>query len=193
MTTGFYRRGGLFLDRDGVVNIDRGYVYRPDEIEFIPGIFDLGRAAMRLNLPIMIVTNQSGVARGLYSQRQFGDLMAWMRDRFAAESVAIAHVEHCPWYDAIDVDERWRRDSFWRKPAAGMLLRAAAAANVDPTHSVMIGDRPGDIEAGRAVGVERTVFFAHGVAEGPDHGADHRCDDHQQVIEILENLRRVAK
>ena len=188
MTAGFYKRGGLFLDRDGVVNVDRGYVHRPDEIEFVPGIFDLGKAAMRLNLPIMIVTNQSGVARGLYSQAQFGDLMAWMLARFAAAGVAIAHVEHCPWYPADDVDDIWRRDSFWRKPAAGMLLRAASAVNVDPTRSVMIGDRPGDVEAGRAVGVAQTIFFAHGVANGPDHGADHRCSDHRQVIEVLENL-----
>lgn len=188
MTADFYRRGGLFLDRDGVVNVDRGYVHTPDRIEFIPGIFDLGRAAMRMNLPIMIVTNQSGVARGLYSQRQFADLMTWMVGEFAAQGIAIAHVEHCPWYHAEDVDEVWRRDSFWRKPAAGMLLRAASAVNVDPARSVLIGDRPGDITAGKAVGVARTIFFTHGETDGPDHGADNRCSDHRQVIEVLENL-----
>ena len=80
MSATFSPRGGLFLDRDGVVNVDEGYVHRPDQIAFVPGIFELGRAAMRLNLPIMIITNQAGIARNLYTPAQFHEpdgLDAW--------------------------------------------------------------------------------------------------------------------
>lgn len=181
----FSRRGGLFLDRDGVVNFDRGFVHHPDAVEFIPGIFDLGRTAMRLNLPIMIITNQSGVARGLYSQRMFADLMTWMTARFQSEGIAIAHVEHCPWYSHDDADDRWRRDSWWRKPSPGMLSRAAMKTNISVADSVMIGDRPGDVEAGKRAGVAKTVLFSYDEPSGPDHGADHRCSTHAGVIDIL--------
>lgn len=209
-------RGGLFLDRDGVVNVDRGYVHRPDQIEFVPGAFDLGRAAMRLNLPIMIVTNQAGIARGLYTAQQLADLMAWMVARFAREGVAIARVEYSPWFppDLTPPDGRpllaeWVRDSWWRKPGAGMVRRAAQAVGVDPAQSVLIGDREGDIAAGREAGVRATIQFVPetpppaldtipGPVPGtvpepdpgpdPDFGADYRCSRHGEVIEILERL-----
>lgn len=191
--THFKQRGGLFLDRDGVVNIDDGYVHDPDDIEFVPGIFELGRSAMRLNLPIMIVTNQSGVARRLYTQTQFWSLMDWMAGRFAAQGVQIAHVEHCPWYPVLpempaDIDPAWVRDSWWRKPGAGMLRRAAQRVGVDPAECVIIGDRPGDIQAGRDVGVRAAIQFDHQAPHPGDHGADYTCTNHTDVIKILERL-----
>ena len=208
MSVSFLPRGGLFLDRDGVVNVDEGYVHRPDQIAFVPGIFDLGRVAMHLNLPIMIITNQAGIARALYTPAQFYDLMAWMLGRFAREGVAIAHVEHSPWFppELVPPDGRpllaeWVRDSWWRKPGAGMLRRAAQIVGVDPARSVLIGDREGDIEAGREAGVRATIQFVPetpGPAldlipdslpdPDPDFGADYRCSRHDEVIEILERL-----
>ena len=208
MTVSFPPRGGLFLDRDGVVNVDVDYVHRPDQIDFVPGIFDLGRTAMRLNLPITIVTNQAGIARGLYTVRQLRDLMAWMVARFAGEGVAIARVEYSPWFppDLSPPDGRpllaeWVRDSWWRKPGAGMVRRAAQAVGVDPGRSVLIGDRAGDIAAGREAGVRATIQFVPETPSpaldlapvgspdpDPDHGADFRCHRHEAVIEILERL-----
>lgn len=208
MAVSFPPRGGLFLDRDGVVNVDRGYVHRPDQIEFVPGIFDLGRTAMRLNLPIMIITNQAGIARGLYTEQQLRDLMAWMVAQFAGEGVAVARVEHSPWFppDLTPPDGRpllaeWVRDSWWRKPGAGMVRRAARAVGVDPAESVLIGDREGDIAAGREAGVRATIQFvpetpspALDLVSGtppdpdPDYGADYRCRRHAETVEILERL-----
>ena len=208
MTVSFLPRGGLFLDRDGVVNVDVGYVHRPDQIEFVPGVFDLGRTAMRLNLPITIVTNQAGIARGLYTTRQLRDLMAWMVARFAGEGVAIARVEYSPWFppDLTPPDGRpllaeWVRDSWWRKPGAGMVRRAAQAIGVDPGRSVLVGDRAGDIAAGREAGVRATIQFVPEtpspaldlVPDGspdpdPDYGADFRCRRHGETIEILKRL-----
>ena len=208
MSVSFLPRGGLFLDRDGVVNVDEGYVHRPDQIAFVPGIFELGRAAMRLNLPIMIITNQAGIARDLYTPAQFHDLMAWMLAQFAREGVAICHVEHSPWFppdltppDGGALLADWVRDSWWRKPGAGMLRRAAQIVGVDPARSVLIGDREGDIEAGREAGVRATIQFVPetpGPAldlipdaipdPDPDFGADYRCSQHGAIIEILERL-----
>ena len=196
MSVSFLPRGGLFLDRDGVVNVDEGYVHRPDQIDFVPGIFDLGRAAMRLNLPIMIITNQAGIARDLYTPAQFHDLMAWMLAQFAREGVAICPCRAQPVVSArpdVPPDGRpllaeWVRDSWWRKPGAGMLRRAAQIVGVDPARSVMIGDRDGDIEAGREAGVRATIQFVPATPgpaldlipdsvpdPDPDFGADYRC------------------
>ena len=208
MSATFSPRGGLFLDRDGVVNVDRGYAHRPDQIDFVPGIFDLGRAAMRLNLPIVIITNQAGIARGLYTPAQFHDLMAWMLAQFDREGVAIAYVEHSPWFppDLTPPDGRpllaeWVRNSWWRKPGAGMLRRAAQMVGVDPARSALVGDREGDIEAGREAGVRATIQFVPATPgpaldlipdsvpdPDPDFGADYRCSRHDEVIEILERL-----
>ncbi|MCY3831135.1 MAG: HAD-IIIA family hydrolase [Rhodospirillaceae bacterium] len=208
MPVSFSPRGGLFLDRDGVVNVDRGYVHRPDQIEFVPGVFDLGRTAMRLNLPIMVITNQAGIARALYSPAQFHDLMDWMAARFAREGVAIARIEHSPWFppgltppEGSELLAEWVRDSWWRKPGAGMVRRAAMAVGVDPAQSVLVGDRAGDIAAGREAGVRATIQFVPETPSpaldlvpdtppgpAPDFGADYRCRRHEEVIEILERL-----
>ena len=208
MPVSFSPRGGLFLDRDGVVNVDRGYVHQPDQIDFVPGVFDLGRAAMRLNLPIMIITNQAGIARGLYTTQQLCDLMAWMVARFVHEGVAIARVEHSPWFppgltpsDGRPLLTEWVRDSWWRKPGAGMVRRAARIIGVDPAKSVLIGDREGDIAAGREAGVRATIQFIPETPSpaldlipdtppdpDPDYGADYRCRRHEETVEILERL-----
>lgn len=208
MSVSFLPRGGLFLDRDGVVNVDRGYVHRPDQIAFVPGVFDLGRAAMRLNLPIMIITNQAGIARSLYTVAQLNELMAWMLAQFAREGVAIARVEYSPWFpphltppEGSELLAQWVRDSWWRKPGAGMVRRAAQAVGVDPAQSMLIGDREGDIAAGREAGVRATVQFVPEIPSpaldlipdtppdsDPDYGADYRCRRHEETIEILQRL-----
>ncbi|MYF08398.1 MAG: HAD hydrolase-like protein [Rhodospirillaceae bacterium] len=163
---------------------------------------------MRLNLPIMIVTNQAGIARGLYTARQLRDLMAWMVVQFAGEGVAVARVEHSPWFppgltppDGRPLLAEWVRDSWWRKPGAGMLRRAARTVGVDPAQSVLIGDREGDIAAGREAGVRATIQFVLETPSpaldltpdapadpDPDYGADYRCRRHAETVEILERL-----
>jgi len=191
----FAPRAGLFLDRDGVVNVDTGYVHHPDQIDFIPGIFDLCRTAVQLNLPIIIVTNQSGVALGLYSQADFHGLMCWIHDQFANEGVGIAHVEHSPWYPpalaeiaATDLNWTWVRDSWWRKPGAGMVRRAAMITGVDPALSTMIGDRAGDVAAAREAGIGTVIQFEHEAPRATRHNADQFCTQHEQVIEILRQI-----
>ena len=91
-------RGALFIDRDGVVNTDHGYVHRSDQFEFIDGIFDLCRAAVGSGLDVVVVTNQAGIGRGLYSEDDFQRLTVWMQERFAEEGAPIRAVYHCPFH-----------------------------------------------------------------------------------------------
>src|SRR5215831_7078716 len=122
----------LFLDRDGVINVDRGYIHRSDQFEFAPGIFDLARFwTNELQRPIVVVTNQSGIGRGYFDENTYADLTRWMCDRFEAERTAITRVYHCP-YHPLDAIGKYRCDHPWRKPKPGMLLQAASDLGLDP-------------------------------------------------------------
>src|SRR5262249_61531286 len=121
----------LFVGRDGVINVDHGYVHRPEQFEFVPGIFALARFwAGELGRPIVVVTNQSGIGRGLFDETAYAELTRWMCDRFAAEGAAIARVYHCPYHPEHGLGA-YRRDHPWRKPNPGMILQAAADLGPD--------------------------------------------------------------
>jgi HAD superfamily hydrolase (TIGR01662 family) len=105
-TAGLVHNSALFLDRDGVINVDGGYVHRPDQFEFVPGIFELARFwTNELRRPIVVVTNQSGIGRGYFDENAFANLTRWMCDRFAAERTAIVRVYHCPYHPVDGIGE----------------------------------------------------------------------------------------
>ncbi len=149
----------LFLDRDGIVNIDKGYIFRIEDFEFTPGIFKLCRSAQGLGYQIVIATNQSGIARGFYTESDYHTLTAWMLAEFAREEVSIAKVYYSP-YHPEGIGE-YRRDSDDRKPKPGMLLRAARELGLDLSRCVLVGDKESDIEAGVAAGVRLNLLLWH--------------------------------
>lgn len=149
---------GLFLDRDGVINVEKNYVYRIEDFEFMPGIFDLCRLAVGRGYRIIVITNQAGIGRGYYSEEAFQGLTRWMVEAFAAEKAAITAVYHCPYHPEHGIGE-YRRESRCRKPNPGMLLDAASDWNLILTDSVLVGDKPSDIEAGRAAGVGCNILL----------------------------------
>jgi D-glycero-D-manno-heptose 1,7-bisphosphate phosphatase len=150
----------LFLDRDGVINVDHGYVYRPDQFEFVPGIFPLARFwANELRRPIVVVSNQSGIGRGYFDERAYADLIRWMCHRFEAERAAIARVYHCPYHPVHGIGA-YRCDHPWRKPNPGMILQAVADLGLDPSRCVIVGDKVSDIEAGAAAGLGLRILLA---------------------------------
>ena len=151
-------RPALFLDRDGVVNVDKEYVHKTEDFEFIDGIFELCRVAARQGMAIVIVTNQAGIGRGYYDEAQYQLLTSWMVGRFADEQVTIAAVYHCPYHPEHGVGH-YRRESFDRKPNPGMLIRARDELRLDLSRSVMIGDRWSDIAAAQAAGVKYTIYI----------------------------------
>ncbi len=153
-------KSALFLDRDGVINVDRGYIHRPDQFEFVPGIFELGRFwTNELRRLIVVVSNQSGIGRGYFDEWAYEDLTRWMCDRFEAEHTAIARVYHCPYHPLYGVGE-YRRDHPWRKPNPGMISRAVSDLGLDPAQSTILGDKMSDIEAGAAAGIGLRILVA---------------------------------
>jgi D-glycero-D-manno-heptose 1,7-bisphosphate phosphatase len=151
-------RPALFLDRDGVINEEVGFLHRPEEIRFVPGIFELIRKARSHGYAIIVITNQSGIGRGLYSEDQFHALMQHMRALLAVEDADVDAVYFSPFHPVHGLDE-YKRDTDCRKPGPGMLLRAAEEHDLDLTRSALIGDRCSDLAAGAAAGVPLLILL----------------------------------
>jgi len=143
----------LFLDRDGVINVEKEYLYKKEDFEFIEGIFELCRHYQDLDYLIFIVTNQSGIARGFYSEGDFSKLTQWMLGAFAKEGIEISSVYHCPHHPEIS------GECDCRKPKPGMLREAAEAFDVDLKNSIIVGDKERDIEAGINAGLRESYLF----------------------------------
>ena len=177
----------LFLDRDGVINVDHGYVCRPDQFEFVPGIFELARFWVNeLGRPIIVVTNQSGIGRGYFGERTYADLTRWMCARFADEGAAIARVYHCP-YHPVDGIGEFRRDHPWRKPNPGMILQAASDLALDLARSAIVGDKMSDMEAGAAAGIAVRILVGPDLARAG--GCVPSCSQVADLAQALALLR----
>ena len=161
---GLSRRPALLLDRDGVINHDHGYVATRERFEFTPGIFALTRRAVDRGYAVVVITNQAGIARGYYPEAQFLDLSRWMSGEFARNGVDLAGIFHCPYYRGGAV-AAYDRDSFWRKPAPGMILEAARRLGLDLPRSVFLGDQPTDMTAAAAAGVATRVLIGDGAPD----------------------------
>jgi D-glycero-D-manno-heptose 1,7-bisphosphate phosphatase len=148
----------LFLDRDGVINVDHAYVHRIDQFEFVPGIFELVRCARALGRRVVVVTNQAGIGRGLYSEEDFASLTAWMCRVFEQAGAAIDRVYHCPTHPTEGIG-KYRVDSPMRKPGAGMLLAARDELGLDLPRSTLLGDKLSDMQAGLAAGVGQLLLL----------------------------------
>ena len=158
-------RPAAFLDRDGVINIDRGYVFRREDFEFVPGVLEGARRLSELGYALVVVTNQSGIGRGLYTEADFLLLTEWMEQVCAGAGAPIAGVYFCPHHPTDAVGE-YRIQCPCRKPAPGMLLQAAKDLRLDLASSVIFGDRTSDLEAARAAGVRQRILLAtDGVGE----------------------------
>ncbi|NOU01601.1 MAG: HAD family hydrolase [Gallionella sp.] len=148
----------MFLDRDGVINIDHAYVCTQEEFQFIDGIFDLCRRAKELDYLIFVITNQAGIGRGYYTEFEFLNLTDWMCGVFKSEGASIDKVYFCPFHPEHGVG-RYKIDSPFRKPGPGMILQAVAEFHVDLKHSVLVGDKESDIGAGLAAGVGCNLLY----------------------------------
>jgi D-glycero-D-manno-heptose 1,7-bisphosphate phosphatase len=158
----------LFLDRDGVINAERGYVHCLADFSFQEGIFGLCRAAQTLGYLLVVVTNQAGIARGYYSEAEFLQLTEWMIQKFSEQQIVIARVYYCPYHPIHGVGE-YKYDSPDRKPRPGMLLRAQTDFDLDLTSSILVGDKLADIEAAAAAGVGTKILLHSGISETEMH------------------------
>ena len=152
-------RKALFLDRDGVVNVEKNYLHKIEEFELVEGIVEVCRAYQESGYLIIIVTNQSGISRGYYSEEDFATLSQWMVEHFKTLGITITHIYHCPHHESID------GACECRKPEPGMFLEAQKAYDLDMKMSVMIGDNERDIEAAQRAGVWMNILFSSNVIE----------------------------
>ena len=148
----------LFLDRDGVINVDNGYVYKIQDFVFIEGIFDFLLHFQAEGYLLIIVSNQAGIARGYYTVRDYEVLNAWLLDEFSKRGIHIAKTYYCPYHPIVGHGE-YLKDSPDRKPNPGMILKARDEFTLDLEASVLIGDKNSDMEAGRRAGVGRLIFL----------------------------------
>jgi D-glycero-D-manno-heptose 1,7-bisphosphate phosphatase len=172
----------LFLDRDGVINVEYGYVHLREAFQFQEGIFELCRAAQNLGYLLVVITNQAGIARGYYTESEFLDLTEWMIDKFTEQQIRIARVYYCPYHPIHGVGV-YKYDSPDRKPKPGMLLRAQADFNLDLKLSLLIGDQLSDIQAAKAAGIGTTILLCSATA-----GTEME-DDHFYLADSLDDIR----
>lgn len=151
------RRRALFLDRDGVLNIDHGYVGSRERFEWTPGARDAIRMATSLGWHVFIVTNQSGVARGYYTEGDVRALLDWIADQARAAGGTVDDARFCPYHPEAAV-EQYRMLHHWRKPEPGMILDLIEAWELDPARCIMVGDQQSDMDAARAAGVAGRLF-----------------------------------
>ena len=139
----------LILDRDGVVNVEKNYVHRIEDFEFMEGIFPLCARFRDEGFLIVVATNQAGIARGLYTLDDLARLHAWMTERFADRGLRLAGIYHCPHHP------QFSGECDCRKPHPGKLLQAARDLDLDLPQCVLLGDKERDLEAGRRAGLTR--------------------------------------
>ena len=156
-------RRAAFIDRDGVINEERNHVHRIEDFVLLPGALQGLLRLQQGGYLLIVVTNQAGIGRGLYTAADYETLTGYMLQLTRAAGIDIAAVYHCPHHPQAAVG-RYRMACDCRKPAPGMLLAAARDFGLDLSRSLMIGDKRSDVEAGRAAGVGRCVLVASGHA-----------------------------
>jgi D-glycero-D-manno-heptose 1,7-bisphosphate phosphatase len=150
--------GAIFFDRDGVLNVDRGFVHRAEDFRWIEGAREAVRLVNDAGLHVIVVTNQSGVARGYYGEEDVRKLHQWMRRDLAAHGAHIDAFYYCPYLDEATVAAYRFVDHPDRKPNPGMILRALSDFSVDAQRAILIGDKASDLEAAKRAGVRARLF-----------------------------------
>ncbi len=147
----------LFMDRDGVINQEIGYLHKIRDCKFMPGIFDFCKTVKQFGYKLIVVTNQAGIAKGKYTEQDYKLLTEYMHSEFYNHGVEITAEYYCPYH--IDGLPPYNRNSFYRKPNPGMILRAAREHNIDLPNSLLIGDKETDIMAGIRAGIKQNVLI----------------------------------
>lgn len=150
-------RPALLLDRDGTINIDHGWVGSRERFDWVPGAREAIRRATEAGWHVFVVTNQSGIARGLYDETALAALHGWMQDEVRAAGGTIDDIRYCPHHPEAKLAQ-WRAVSDWRKPEPGMILDLIRAWRLDPARCLLVGDQPTDLQAAAAAGIEGRLF-----------------------------------
>lgn len=187
ITTGHRRTArAAFLDRDGVINREKNYLHRVVDFEFLPGAVAAMHRLQEAGYLLIVVTNQSGLARGLFTDSDYAEITDYMRTSLARAGIELGGVYHCPHLPDATV-AAYRVDCDCRKPRPGMLRRAIAEFGIDPGLSVLFGDKGSDVAAGRAAGVGQCwlVRSGHRLSSADESQADGVDDDLASAVAQL--------
>ncbi|ATF08865.1 D-glycero-D-manno-heptose 1,7-bisphosphate phosphatase [Candidatus Enterovibrio altilux] len=149
------------MDRDGVINVEHGYISKVNDFEYIEGVFDACRALKSMGYLLVLVTNQSGIARGYYTKNDFMSLTKWMNWSFAKQGINFDSIYYCPHHPEYG-DETYKKNCNFRKPKPGMFFDARDSLNIDMHRSVMIGDKTDDMRAAHAAGIGTKILVRSG-------------------------------
>ena len=170
----------IFLDRDGVINKEINYLHKIDDFEFIDGVFETCQYLISLDCQIIVITNQSGISRGYYTEKDFQIITEWMIAEFQKNDIIILDIFHCPHLPNSNCN--------CRKPKPGMLLDAKYKHNIDMQNSWLIGDKEIDIIAANSSGITNTILVksGHKINE-VDSNAKYFLDSIQQSQQVILN------
>ena len=160
MNKPYKKNKALFLDRDGTLNAEKNYVYKIQDFEFLPGILDLLQHFQQKGFLLIVVTNQSGIARGFYTEKDFLLLTNWMIAELKKQKVNIAKVYFCPHHPDFS------GDCNCRKPKPGLILEAIKEFNLNPRESILVGDKDTDILAGINAGIGKNLYIHDLINQG---------------------------
>ena len=154
----FGDKKALFLDRDGVINIDYGHVYKKENFEFVNGIFELCKYFQENNYAIFIITNQAGIAKGFYTEEDFQFLTKWMLNEFEKNNISIKDVFYCP-HHPTEGENEYLKECLCRKPSPKMILDIQNKYKISLKKSILIGDKISDINAGERAGISELILI----------------------------------
>jgi D-glycero-D-manno-heptose 1,7-bisphosphate phosphatase len=167
----------LFLDRDGVINKEVNYLYKIEDFEFIDGVFETCQFFQDKDYAIVIITNQAGIARGIYSEDDYLTLTSWLLEQFREEGVLISRVYHCPHHPEFG------SECHCRKPEPQMLYDAERDLGIDLKNSILVGDKNSDILAGINAGIKNNYLISTG----------HKITENKYGVVVLNNLRELCE
>lgn len=174
----------LFLDRDGVINVDKGYVHKIEDFEFIDGIFEVLKYFQEKGYLLIVVTNQAGIGRGYYTEEEFHILNNWMLEEFRKKGINITKVYYCPYHPVHGIG-KYKKDAFCRKPNPGMILKAKKEFNINLTESILVGDKFTDILSGKNAGLNKLVLIKNDIKK-------HKKQDIENIdYIILQNIKKL--
>jgi D-glycero-D-manno-heptose 1,7-bisphosphate phosphatase len=185
------KRKALFLDRDGVINTDYGYVHKIQNFEFIEGIFELSQQAVLNGYLILVITNQAGIGRGFYTTREFKDLSDWMCQQFLENGSVITKVYYSPFHPTCGVGV-YKKDHETRKPKPGMIQLAADEFDLDLSSSILIGDKKTDIQAGNSAGVGVNILYSDTKNSNKQFSNKFRFENELQFYEVNSLLEAIS-
>ncbi|QLB12363.1 D-alpha,beta-D-heptose 1,7-bisphosphate phosphatase [Bisgaardia hudsonensis] len=180
----------IFLDRDGTINIDYGYVHQIDQFQFIDGCIESLKELKELGYLLILVTNQSGIARGYFSEAQFLQLTEWMDWSLADRGVDLDGIYYCPHH--INGIGEFKVDCNCRKPKTGMFEQAISDFNIDPSISFMVGDKKEDMQAGINAGIKNKVLVRTGkpITEESINFADYVINSISELPNLIRTLNK---